>query len=153
MNFRTYRGDAMSGSKSAAIPKPSPSKTVLIVEDDALNLKMINDIIKSLGYKTIATRSGRQAVDIAFAHHPDMILLDMHLPDCSGLFVCGAIRADKRFKNLPIIAITALARAEDRQRALDAGCDEYLVKPVSLDRLIQTVAQRMQGPTAKILAF
>lgn len=129
------------------------NRTVLIVEDDALNLKMINDIIKSLGYKTIATRSGRQAIDIALAHQPDLILLDMHLPDCSGMVVCSTLREDHRFKNLPIIAITALARADDRQRALDAGCDEYLVKPVSLDRLIQIVTQSIQGPSAKILAF
>lgn len=133
--------------------RPLSDRTVLIVEDDALNLKMINDIIKSLGYKTIATRSGRQAIDIAFAHRPDLVLLDMHLPDCSGLTVCAALRGDVRLKNLPIVAVTALARADDRQRALDAGCDDYLVKPVSLDKLIQTVTQRIQGPGAKILAF
>lgn len=119
----------------------------MIVEDDALNLRMLGDIVKSLGYDIIPTRSGKQALDLAFLHLPNLILLDIHLPDISGIQVCKALREKPAFKGTPIIAVTALARAEDRQKALSAGCTEYLVKPVSLDTLLRSISSNLELPS------
>lgn len=142
------RAEELAASKNKDQHRDTPR--ILIVEDDALNLRMLGDIIKSLGYEIVTTRSGQQAIDLAFIHLPDLVLLDMHLPDISGIKVCENLRHNPIFKNTPIVAVTALARAEDRQRAMNAGCTDYLVKPVSLDMLIKTVSSNLEKTTPPI---
>ena len=120
---------------------------IMIVEDDALNLRMLGDVVQSLGYSIIPTRTGRQALELAYLHLPSLILLDMHLPDISGIQVCKELRKQSVFLATPIIAVTVLAHADDKHKALSAGCTEYLVKPVSLDTLLCAISSNIEIPS------
>ena len=120
------------------------AKTILVVEDDYLNMKLFRDLIEAHGYRTIPARTGKEALDAVSAHDIDLILLDIELPDISGIEVTRRIKKDSATKSIPIVAVTAFATAKDSERIRSAGCDEYLTKPVSVDRLISAV-QRFLG--------
>ena len=115
------------------------AKTILVVEDDYLNMKLFCDLIEAHGYRVIPARTGKEALDAVAAHHLDLIVMDIQLPDISGLEVARRIKKDSATKSIPIIAVTALAQAKDSARIRNAGCDEYLTKPVSVDRLVSAV--------------
>ncbi len=115
------------------------AKTILVVEDDYLNMKLFCDLIEAHGYRAIPARSGAEALDVIFAHDLDLILLDIQLPDISGLEVMRRIKKDSATKSIPIVAVTAFATAKDSKRILGAGCDECLTKPISVDRLVSAV--------------
>jgi two-component system cell cycle response regulator DivK len=120
------------------------TKTILIVEDNALNLRLFDDIIRAIGFDTVTTRDGRMAVDLARTNRPVVIVLDIHLPGLSGLDITRDLRADPELTKTPILAVTALAMKGDEEMILAAGCDEYLSKPVSVPRFVETV-RRMAG--------
>ncbi|MHA1548531.1 MAG: response regulator [Alphaproteobacteria bacterium] len=115
------------------------SKTVLIVEDNELNMKLFNDLLEASGYATLQTRSGLEALDIARQRKPDLILMDIQLPEVSGLEVTKWIKEDDELKTIPIIAVTAFAMKGDEERIRQGGCEDYLSKPISVTKFIETI--------------
>ncbi|HEY7248489.1 MAG TPA: response regulator [Xanthobacteraceae bacterium] len=120
------------------------SKTVMIVEDNELNMKLFHDLLEAHGYSTVGTRSGTEALDLARKHHPDLILMDIQLPQVSGLEVTKWIKADPELQRIPVIAVTAFAMRGDEERMLQGGCEAYLSKPVSIGRFMETVRRFLQ---------
>jgi two-component system, cell cycle response regulator DivK len=118
----------------------APAKRILIVEDNALNMKLLNDILEVHGYETVPTADGLTAVDLARTGRPDLILLDIQLPDVSGLEVARLLRGDERTRQIPIIAVTAFAMGGDRERILASGCDAYMAKPIDVHDFLRRVA-------------
>jgi two-component system cell cycle response regulator DivK len=115
------------------------AKTVLIVEDNELNMKLFHDLLESHGYHTIGTPSGIEALALARAHPPDLILMDIHLPDVSGLEVTGWIKGDPELCRIPVVAVTAFAMNGDEERIRQGGCEAYLSKPISIAKFMETV--------------
>src|SRR5260370_35268481 len=107
----------------------SNNKTVLIVEDNDLNLKLFNDLLEYHGYKTLVTSLGEAAVEFARQYRLDLILLDIQLPDISGMEVARRLKADEATRAIPVIAITAFAMSGDRAKILASGGDAYMAKP------------------------
>ncbi|WDR05705.1 response regulator [Devosia rhodophyticola] len=121
------------------------AKTVMIVEDNELNMKLFNDLLESRGYSVIQTRSGLEALDLAKAHHPDLILMDIQLPEVSGLVVTKWLKDDDEVAHIPVIAVTAFAMKGDEERILQGGCEGYISKPISVHHFLETIA-RYIGP-------
>lgn len=117
----------------------APAKTVLIVEDNELNMKLFNDLLEAFGYQTVKTRDGRKAVDLARTHHPDLIIMDIQLPEISGLKVTQMLKEDKDLAGIPVVAVTAFAMRGDEQRIRAGGCEAYLSKPISVASFMETV--------------
>jgi len=120
--------------------RSSGSKTVLIVEDNALNLKLFDDLLTHYGYTTIVTGRGETALELARQNTPDLILLDMQLPDISGMDAARRLKADEETRAIPVIAVTAFAMSGDREKILASGCDDYLPKPFKVEDLLRIVA-------------
>jgi two-component system, cell cycle response regulator DivK len=114
-------------------------KTVLIVEDNELNMKLFNDLLEAHGYATVQTRNGVEAVELTRKHKPDLILMDIQLPEVSGLQVTQWIKADESLRHIPIIAITAFAMKGDEEKIRQGGCEAYLSKPISVVKFLETV--------------
>ena len=114
-------------------------KTVLIVEDNELNMKLFHDLLEALGYATVQTRSGIDALSLARQHKPDLILMDIQLPEVSGLEVTKWLKDDPELKTIPVIAVTAFAMKGDEERIREGGCEAYLSKPISVGKFIETV--------------
>jgi two-component system cell cycle response regulator DivK len=115
------------------------TKTVLIVEDNELNMKLFNDLLEAHGYKTLKTASGSEAMELARAHKPDLVLMDIQLPEVSGEVVTEWMKADPELKHIPIVAVTAFAMKGDEERIRAKGCEAYLSKPISIGKFIETV--------------
>ena len=115
------------------------SKTVMIVEDNELNMKLFHDLLEANGYRTIQTRNGMEALALAREHHPDLILMDIQLPEVSGLDVTRWIKEDETIRHIPVIAVTAFAMKGDEERIRGGGCEAYLSKPISVMKFIETV--------------
>ncbi len=116
------------------------SKTVLVVEDNDLNMKLFCDLLEAHGYATISAREGGGVVELARERRPDLILMDIQLPDISGLEVTQRLKADDELKSIPVIAITAFAMKGDEDRIRAGGCEAYVSKPISMARFIETIA-------------
>ncbi|MEE9140985.1 MAG: response regulator [Alphaproteobacteria bacterium] len=114
-------------------------KTVLIVEDNDLNMKLFNDLLEAHGYKTLQTKDGREALELARKHHPDLILMDIQLPEVSGLEVTKWIKEDETLKSIPIIAVTAFAMKGDEEKIREGGCEAYMAKPISVVGFLETI--------------
>ena len=115
------------------------TKTVLIVEDNELNMKLFNDLLEAHGYVTVQTRNGMEAIELARLHRPDLILMDIQLPEVSGLQVTQWIKNDEDLKHIPVIAITAFAMKGDEEKMRAGGCEAYLSKPISVVKFLETV--------------
>ena len=115
------------------------SKRVLIVEDNDLNMKLFHDLLEAHGYATLQTKDGMEALKLARQHHPDLILMDIQLPEVSGLEVTKWIKEDDNLKRIPIIAVTAFAMKGDAERIMAAGCDAYLSKPIEDAQLLEVL--------------
>ncbi len=115
------------------------AKTVLIVEDNELNMKLFNDLLVAFGYQTVKTRDGRRAVDLAREHRPDLIIMDIQLPEISGLEVTRQLKGDAALAGIPIVAVTAFAMRGDERRIREGGCEAYLSKPISVASFLETV--------------
>ena len=115
------------------------AKTVLVVEDNELNMKLFHDLLEANGYNTIQTRSGLEAIDLARAQRPDLILMDIQLPEVSGLEVTKWIKEDDDLRSIPVIAVTAFAMKGDEERIRQGGCEAYLSKPISVGKFIETI--------------
>ncbi len=116
------------------------SKTVMIVEDNELNMKLFHDLLESQGYYTIQTSNGMEALELARAHHPDLILMDIQLPEVSGLVVTKWLKEDEELKDIPVVAVTAFAMKGDEERILAGGCEGYISKPISVPHFLETIA-------------
>jgi two-component system cell cycle response regulator DivK len=119
-------------------------KRILIVEDNELNMKLFNDLLEAYGYRTIQTRSGIEALDLTREHIPDLILMDIQLPEVSGLQVTQWIKADAALRHIPVIAITAFAMKGDEEKMLQGGCEAYLSKPISIGKFLETIRQYLR---------
>ncbi len=115
------------------------SKTVLIVEDNELNMKLFHDLLEAHGYATVQTRSGIDVLALARQHRPDLILMDIQLPEVSGLEVTKWIKEDDSLKSIPVIAVTAFAMKGDEERIRQGGCEAYISKPISVVKFLETV--------------
>jgi two-component system, cell cycle response regulator DivK len=115
------------------------SKTVLIVEDNELNMKLFNDLLQAHGYTTVQARDGKDVLKLAREHRPDLILMDIQLPEISGLEVTRQIKQDSELKLIPVIAVTAFAMKGDEEKIRQGGCEAYIAKPISVTHFLQTV--------------
>ena len=115
------------------------AKKVLIVEDNELNMKLFHDLLDAQGYDTLQTREGLQALALARQHRPDLILMDIQLPEVSGLQVTQWIKEDDDLRMIPVIAVTAFAMKGDEEKMRNGGCDAYIAKPISVTSFLQTV--------------
>ena len=115
------------------------TKRVLIVEDNELNMKLFNDLLEAHGYATIQTRNGVEAVELARKHRPDLILMDIQLPEVSVLQVTAWLKDDDELKHIPVIAVTAFAMKGDEEKIRQGGCEAYLSKPISVAKFVETV--------------
>lgn len=115
------------------------AKTILIVEDNELNMKLFNDLLEVQGYRVLQAENGHDAMVLARQHHPDLILMDIQLPEQSGLDVTKDIKADENLKDIPVIAVTAFAMKSDEQRIREGGCEDYIAKPISVPVFLEKV--------------
>jgi two-component system cell cycle response regulator DivK len=127
---------AVEGSKPERV---RVGKTVLIVEDNELNMKLFHDLLDAHGYATIQTRNGLEALELARAHRPALILMDIQLPEVSGLEVTKWLKEDDELRAIPVVAVTAFAMKGDEERIRDGGCEAYISKPISVAMFIDTV--------------
>jgi two-component system cell cycle response regulator DivK len=116
-------------------------KRVLIVEDNELNMKLFNDLLEAHGYTTLQTRDGVEALQMAREHRPDLILMDIQLPEVSGLEVTKWIKEDEQLRTIPVIAVTAFAMKGDEEKIREGGCEAYIAKPISVMSFLSTVDQ------------
>lgn len=132
----------MSPSISSAVKTDNEhavGKTVLIVEDNELNMKLFHDLLEAHGYATLQTRDGMEALKIARQEKPDLILMDIQLPEVSGLEVTKWIKEDDDLKRIPVIAVTAFAMKGDEEKIREGGCEDYIAKPISIAKFLDTV--------------
>ena len=123
-------------------PEPQQmAKTVLIVEDNELNMKLFHDLLDAHGYRTLQTRNGMEALSLAREHRPDLILMDIQLPEVSGLEVTKWLKEDDQLRQIPVIAVTAFAMRGDEERIREGGCEAYISKPISVSMFLDTVRQ------------
>jgi two-component system, cell cycle response regulator DivK len=115
------------------------SKTVMIVEDNELNMKLFHDLLDAHGYRTLQTRSGLDALQLARTHRPNLILMDIQLPEVSGLEVTKWLKDDEELRDIPVIAVTAFAMKGDEERIKQGGCEAYISKPISIGTFLETV--------------
>ncbi|MCL4154476.1 UNVERIFIED_CONTAM: hypothetical protein GTU68_054582 [Idotea baltica] len=115
------------------------TKTVMIVEDNELNMKLFNDLLEAKGYRTVQTNNGMAALDLARAEKPDLILMDIQLPEVSGLEVTRWLKDDDQLHSIPVIAVTAFAMKGDEERIRQGGCEAYISKPISVVKFLETI--------------
>ncbi len=135
-------GDS-SGSHGA---EKAPAKTVLIVEDNELNMKLFNDLLEAHGYRVLQTREGLSALDIAREHKPDLILMDIQLPEVSGIEVTKWLKEDDALRDIPVVAVTAFAMKGDEEKIREGGCEAYISKPISVASFLQTIDGFLKDP-------
>lgn len=114
-------------------------KTVLIVEDNELNMKLFHDLLEAHGISTVETSDGHKVLDLARDHRPDLILMDIQLPEVSGLDVTKWLKADEDLKGIPVIAVTAFAMKGDEQKIREGGCEDYISKPISVGHFMEVI--------------
>ena len=115
------------------------TKTVLIVEDNELNMKLFRDLLEAHGIATIETRNGMEVLDIAREKKPDLVLMDIQLPEVSGLDVTKWLKNDDALKSIPVIAVTAFAMKGDEEKIRQGGCEDYISKPISVTRFLEVI--------------
>lgn len=120
------------------------AKKVLVVEDNELNMKLFHDLLEAHGYQTVQTRNGNEVLDLARRENPDLILMDIQLPEVSGLDVTRWLKSDADLKKIPVIAVTAFAMKGDEQKIREGGCEDYISKPISVVGFIETIQKYLQ---------
>jgi two-component system cell cycle response regulator DivK len=128
---RSIAGDPTGARRNA--------KTVLIVEDNELNMKLFHDLLDAHGYRTLQTRTGMEALKLARENRPDLILMDIQLPEVSGLEVTRWLKDDDHLRDIPVVAVTAFAMKGDEERIRQGGCEAYISKPISIAMFLDTV--------------
>ena len=117
------------------------AKKILIVEDNELNMKLFHDLLDANGYEVIQTRNGLDALRLAREHRPDLVLMDIQLPEVSGLEVTRWLKEDSDLADIPVVAVTAFAMKGDEERIREGGCEAYISKPISVVTFLDTVRQ------------
>lgn len=115
--------------------------TILYIEDNRQNMRLVRKMLASQGYEVLEASEGMIGIEVALTHLPDLIFVDINLPDIDGMEVTERLKAEEATRHIPIIALTANAMYGDREKFLDAGCDGYLAKPVSKGELVKTVQE------------
>jgi two-component system cell cycle response regulator DivK len=115
------------------------SKSILVVEDNELNMKLFHDLLEAQGYDVLQSRDGMEALKIARTHKPDLILMDIQLPEVSGLEVTKWLKEDESLRAIPVIAVTAFAMKGDEEKIREGGCEAYISKPISVVNFLETV--------------
>lgn len=116
-------------------------KTVLVVEDNELNMRLFCDLLDAFGFDTLQCRDGAKAVELARAHQPALIVMDIQLPEVSGLDITRWIKDDETTRHIPVLAVTAFAMRSDEQLVREAGCEAYLSKPIQMRSFRATVEE------------
>ena len=130
--------------QGVALPK-STTKRILIVEDNPLNMKLLRDVLEAHGYETITTGEGAMAFSLACERRPDLILMDLQLPDISGYDAVRRLKDHPPTRTIPVVAVTAFAMSGDERKALMSGCDAYVPKPIGLRGFIEIVERFIGG--------
>ena len=130
--------DALAAPSMIPLDK-AKRKRILIVEDNYPCLRLLDDVLEAHGYEILETTKGLEAINLARDYRPNLILMDIRLPDLSGLDVTRILKQDDQTKCIPIIAVTAFAMPGDEAKALESGCDAYIAKPIIVDNLVRTV--------------
>ena len=118
---------------------------ILVVEDNEKNMKLFRDVLVATGFRTLEATTGGQAVELAAEHRPDLVLMDIQLPDIGGVEALNRLRADERTASIPVLALTAQAMHGDERQFLAAGFDGYISKPVNVLEFVSTVKQHCDG--------
>jgi two-component system, cell cycle response regulator DivK len=134
----TYQESRPNVERRFAEPRLA-AQSVLIVEDNELNMKLFNDLLAAHGYRTIQTRNGFEALELTRKHRPDLILMDIQLPEVSGLEVTRWLKDDDELCQIPIVAVTAFAMKGDEERIRSGGCEAYISKPISVMSFLETI--------------
>jgi two-component system cell cycle response regulator DivK len=124
------------------------AKTVLIVEDNELNMKLFGDVLESRGYRTLRTGEALAALELARDQRPDLVLMDIQLPAISGLEVTRWIKSEPALCHIPIVAVTAYAMAGDEERIIQSGCEVYIAKPISIVSFLETIERVLNRETS-----
>jgi two-component system cell cycle response regulator DivK len=127
-------------------------KIVLVVEDNAANMKLCHALLDAHGYMVLQARDGKEGLRMTREHRPDLILMDIQLPDISGLEVTKRLKEDETLKSIPVVAISAFATVGDEEKFLDGGCDAYIPKPITIPGLLQIVEHFLDRPVAQASA-
>ena len=115
------------------------NKVVLVIEDNDVNMKLVNDLLESRGYSILQAKNGEEGWRMARERHPDLILMDIRLPDVSGIEVTERLKKDETLKSIPVIAVTAFATNGDEKKYCESGCDGYIAKPISIPTFLETL--------------
>lgn len=140
---------AIESAEKQGIAAFSMPKTILIVEDNELNMKLFNDLLQAHGYNTLQAKDGRVVVDLTRETRPDLILMDIQLPEISGLEIAKMLKADDELRSIPVVAVTAFAMKGDEQKIRNGGCDGYIAKPISVASFLQTVSRFLEPQAAQ----
>ncbi len=122
------------------------TKTVLIVEDNELNMKLFRDLLEAHGIATVETRNGMEVLELAREKKPDLVLMDIQLPEVSGLDVTKWLKNDEALKSIPVIAVTAFAMKGDEEKIRQGGCEDYISKPISVTRFLEVIQTYLNKP-------
>lgn len=142
---------AMSQAQDASDAIPGHSaRRVLVVEDNDLNLKLFRDLLEAQNYEVLHTRDGIEAFRLARTHKPDLVLMDIQLPEVSGFEVTRWLKEDNALQHIPVVAVTAFAMAGDEEKARAAGCAAYVTKPISVRNFLETVARCLSQPVSEL---
>lgn len=134
---------------AAATDSGAPAKKVLIVEDNELNMKLFNDLLEAHGIETIQSNNGLEVLDLAKQNKPDLILMDIQLPQVSGLDVIKWLKNDPVLADVPVIAVTAFAMKGDEEKIRKGGCEDYISKPISVSRFLEVIQKYLNGEDNK----
>lgn len=140
---------AMSGEDANHLTENPAGKLILIVEDNELNMRLLNDVLEAHGYAIIKTGSGEEAIELTRRERPDVVLMDIQLPDISGLEATRRLKEDPATRNIPVIAVTAFAMSGDEKRIRDSGADAYVAKPIMLQPFLALLERYASGTIAQ----
>ncbi len=119
------------------------TKKILIVEDNEQNMRLFDQLLQAYGYSTVKSTDGSDVIDLVRANNPDLIIMDIQLPGRSGIEITKDLKSDQNFKHIPIIAVTAFAIKGNENVILEAGCDDYIAKPINVRVFLETVAKHL----------
>jgi two-component system, cell cycle response regulator DivK len=146
----TIRAMRPAGDQGAPGPAPmGAGSVVLVVEDNERSLRLLADVLTFHGMEVLQARDGSEGIDLARQHAPDLVLLDVQLPDISGTDVLAILRGDPATREIPVVAVTAFAMTGDRERLLAAGFDDYLSKPLDVRTLGDRLAPLLGGASSE----
>jgi two-component system cell cycle response regulator DivK len=118
--------------------------TILIVEDNEKNMKLVRDILRHQGHQTLEAVTGEEGVRLALEHRPDLVLMDIQLPDIDGITALQRIRGDKALDATPVLAVSASVMPDEQQKIVTSGFDAYVTKPINLKQFLETVQRYLE---------